>query len=217
MMFNHCFSTFTGESEIYHKSVNHSISLRRASVKSVIANRMILATVLFVGFAASADAGSMILYIGDYSSQQILRYDATNITTPIAINGPSNPWASGITAEGIACIMGVPGPTSNIVYVANNATGTIETLNADANTNPVLKPNFITGLNSPTGIALSPDGHYLYVTQFGSSTITRYDAITGVAGPSVSFAGAHDLAIRAITRRRDIRCTRQPARITRVW
>jgi hypothetical protein len=69
------------------------------------AKRLILAAALLGGLTASAEADNT-LYVDDFTSQTILRYDATNINSPTPINGPSNPWVSGYADDAVSCGLG---------------------------------------------------------------------------------------------------------------
>src|SRR5216684_1197885 len=47
----------------------------------------------------------------------------------------------------------------------------------NANSGRTINPNFITGLNTPDGLAVS--GNHLFVSDFGSNTVREYNAKTG--------------------------------------
>ncbi len=69
----------------------------------------------------------------------------------------------------------------------------------DAVTGGVVNASFITGLNSPLGLAIS--GNNLFVANFGSGTVGEYDATTGAtinANFVTGLNGPVDLAVRVI-------------------
>ena len=174
----------------------------RTSTMTTIAKHLILAVALLGGLTASAQAqATNTLYIGDLGGQTVLRYDATTITNPTAINGPGNPWLSNFSPEGItAGVNGLPGSNSSILFVANDSAGTIKTVNANASTNPVINSDFITvppgagrTVGIVAGISVSSDGHYLYVADQSANEILKYNTVTGALVASASLPGAHDV------------------------
>ena len=148
------------------------------------------ATALAFVATSVTDALAGTVYVGDYTSKEVRRFDEA---TGKEI-GP-NPWISGVTTEGIACLMGVPGVNPNLAFVANPGNGHIELVDTSKDTNAVINANFITGLSGVANIKLSNDGHILYVAQESGNKISEYDSLTGTLIKSVAFTGAHDLLI----------------------
>ena len=107
------------------------------------------------------------------------------------------PWVTGVQAEGIACLMGAPGAYDHVLFVADPSQGRIVLLDETKDVNPIINANFITGLAGVAYIALSHDGHNLYVAQENAGLISEYNALTGALITSVSFAGAHDVLVGA--------------------
>jgi hypothetical protein len=143
---------------------------------------------VLVGTAPSTASAGMV-YVGDYSSNQIRRFDETGASiAPV-------PWASGLKTEGIACLMGAPGPYDHLIFAADTAAGKILLLDENQSINPIVNANFITGLSGVANIALSNDGHVLYVTQEKAGTISEYNSLTGALIKSINFAGAHDVLV----------------------
>jgi DNA-binding beta-propeller fold protein YncE len=65
-------------------------------------------------------------------------------------------------------------------FVANYGGGSGTTVGEyDATTGDAIKASFITGLNGPTGLALSSNN--LFVANFSGGTVGEYDATTGDA------------------------------------
>jgi hypothetical protein len=154
------------------------------------------------------------LYVGIYNQQQIQTYnwDEVQGDAPTAIDS-SPPWlgsaglnGAAIQGEGIAPGVGFPtsggyafGDVADPVYIANAGAGTIEVANGSiqSGSNPIVNSTFISGLNVPANIALSPNGGVLYVAQEGAGTITEYNALTGAQLASASVVNAHDVVVNA--------------------
>jgi DNA-binding beta-propeller fold protein YncE len=149
----------------------------------------LLSGLLALAGTTSSNASADVVYVGDYSSNQIRRFDDTGASiSPV-------PWATGLQTEGLACLMGAPGPFAHLVYAADPGSGRILLLDETKSVNPVVNANFITGLNGVANIALSNDGHILYVAQENAGTISEYNSITGSFIKSINFLGAHDVLV----------------------
>ncbi len=159
-----------------------------------------LAFVLATSLVTTASAANT-LYVGVYNQNQILRYDASgnpiNPTPWIGTGSTASPTA--LKGEGIAVGTGFPTSVPNPIFIANLSAGTIEIADANALTsaNPITNSAFISGLSNAANIALSNDGHSLYVAQETGNLISKYDAVTGTLLASASFTGAHDVVIGA--------------------
>jgi DNA-binding beta-propeller fold protein YncE len=121
--------------------------------------------------AIAAEAG--YLYVGDYSTSSVKRFDATTgaYLDQQALSGdfgPGNP-------QGMAI-----GPDGNL-YVADNTNNAVYKLNGNTG---ALIGQFIpsgTTLEQPSGLTFGPDGN-LYVANYGTagnSFINRYNGTTG--------------------------------------
>jgi WD40 repeat protein len=66
--------------------------------------------------------------------------------------------------------------SGNNLFVSTNS-GTVGLYNAS--TGAAINSSFITGLNSPLGLAIS--GNNLFVANFGNGTVGEYNATTGAA------------------------------------
>src|SRR5271167_4574084 len=78
---------------------------------------------------------------------------------------------------GIAALWAMPRSAHAQLYVSQVFNGGVGKYNAT--TGAAINANFITGLSSPKGLALS--GNHLFVTNVLSNTIGEYDATTGAA------------------------------------
>ena len=79
---------------------------------------------------------------------------------------------------GITALWAMPGSArAQVLYVSQVNAGIVGEY--DATTGAAINANFITGLISPAGLALS--GNNLFVSNFGSTTVGEYNATTGAA------------------------------------
>src|SRR5271169_2360841 len=76
---------------------------------------------------------------------------------------------------GIAALWAMPRSARGQLYVSQVFNGGVGKYNAT--TGAAINANFITGLSSPKGIALS--GNHLFVANFFSNTVGEYNATTG--------------------------------------
>jgi len=95
---------------------------------------------------------------------------------------------NGYTNNGLFISSGLSYPagiaiSGNNLYIVNVNTGTIGVYNAYSGS--VINADFIGGLNSPFGIAISDDGTTLYVANGGNNTIGVYD-VTGTTSVTIN-------------------------------
>jgi hypothetical protein len=114
-------------------------------------------------------------------------YEQTTADAAAIAAGSPTPTATAITAAvtiaGSVAISGSPydvavfGPTNGAaatMFVSNSIiTGTVGVYNVATLTTPALLST-ITGLNTPVGLAVDPNGPYLYVANSGASFINQY-------------------------------------------
>jgi hypothetical protein len=160
---------------------------RRRATRRIV---WLLACLCAFAATTTSVASAGVVYVGDYGSSEIRRFDDTGASiSPV-------PWATGLQTEGLATLQNAVGPWgSNLVYAGNYSGSTVEILNANATTNPVVNANFITGLQGVANLALSNNGQILYVAQEITGLISEYNSITGAFIKSVAFAGAHDVYV----------------------
>jgi hypothetical protein len=158
---------------------------------------LLVVSIAFAGIATSTALADTV-YVGYYHSNDVGAY---TVNASGAVTGGSV-FATGVTPEGFGCLMGAPGgaPKSEL-FVADPTSGHVALYNA-AN-GALINSQFMSGpggaaITGLAGTALSADGHELYVTQQTSGnvgTIYEFNTLTGQLLHSISFAGAHDVAI----------------------
>jgi len=116
----------------------------------------------------------------------------------IAVLDPHSgaPIASPITVGAGAALAGITfSPDGKTAYVADRGTNAVSVIDTASDT--VTKQ--ISGLNSPTAIAVSPDGTKVLVANGGDHTVTMID-VSGTATPeSIAIAGPAGATLAGIT------------------
>jgi hypothetical protein len=137
------------------------------------------------------------VYVGYYHSKDVGAF--TTNSSGVVTGGSI--FATGVTPEGFGCLMGAPGAPASELFVADPTSGYVALYNAVNDT--LINAKFMSGpggaaITGLAGTALSADGHELYVTQQTSAnvgTIYEFNTVTGALLKSISFAGAHDIAV----------------------
>jgi hypothetical protein len=154
---------------------------------------LLVISIALVGTATSTALADTV-YVGYYHSNDVGAFttNSSGVVTAGSI------FATGVTPEGFGCLMGAPGAPASELFVANPSTGYVALYNADNGT--LINAKFMSGpggaaITGLAGTALSADGHELYVTQETTGTIYEFNTLTGALLKSISFAGAHDVAV----------------------
>ena len=134
-----------------------------------------------LSIASMTVAHAQYLYLGDYSSNHVVRFDAYTG----AEAGPNPFIATAGLAEGIDC-------KGSKLAVANYGSGTINLYNkSDGSFSSTLVNDVFAGQ-----ISYNKDGSLIYAADV-SSGIRAFDANTGAQVYSVNLSGAHDVAVGA--------------------
>ena len=147
-----------------------------------ISNRsLVIISFTCLSIAATTAANAQFLYLGDYSSNHVVRFDAY---TGAAV--APNPFISTAgLAEGIDC-------KGSKLAVANFGSGKINLYDkATGAFSSTLVSNVFAGQ-----ISYNKSGSLIYAADVNSG-IRAFDASTGTQVYSVSLAGAHDVAVGA--------------------
>jgi hypothetical protein len=157
---------------------------------------LLVVSIALAGTATSTTLADTV-YVGYYHSNDVGAY--TTNSSGVVTSGSI--FATGVTPEGFGCLMNAPGAPRSELFVADPTSGHVALYNAVNGT--LINSQFMSGPNGTAitglaGTALSADGHELYVTQQTSAnvgTIYEFNTLTGKLLNSISFAGAHDVAI----------------------
>ena len=129
------------------------------------------------------------LYVSNEGSNDVSAYmiGGTGALTPVT----GSPFAAGTTPSGVAV-----SPNNAFLYVSNQGSNNVSAYTITAVTG-VLVPlvsgvgnPFVAG-TSPSGVTVSPNGDFLYVSNQGSNNVSAYTitAVTGVLVPLISGVG----------------------------
>jgi hypothetical protein len=151
------------------------MALRSAAGWLAVLNVLLAAT-----GRASADT---ILYVGDYFSHEVRRFDSAG--NPI----PPIPFIStGYQVEAIRC-------TTTYLYVADNTNGLIHQYNRQTGALmpfTVVPGHTFAGID---GMCFSPDGRYLYVAETTTGQFDRIDLLSNIIDKTLSFPSAYDIRV----------------------
>jgi 6-phosphogluconolactonase (cycloisomerase 2 family) len=117
--------------------------------------------------------GGSFVYVVNSSSGNISQYDVAADGTLIPMANPTVPTASLPTAIAVH-------PSGLYAYVTsygggNGLTGAVlqYSVGTDGNLTPMLNPSIGAGVQ-PVALAVTPNGQYVYVANFGNATISQY-------------------------------------------
>lgn len=133
------------------------------------------------------DSTKQFLYVADFSGHRLLKYDYTNTAYIGWIGGFSSTGGIGITGSKLA----TPSPAQCVSTVNSAATpgwctGGQSYANANTTSGQMYGP-----------IAVTDDGTYIYVNQYYSQAINRYDAVTGAFAGWIGRVGTTPTAAAA--------------------
>jgi len=172
-------------------------------------SRSLLAAGLFTGlfsFPLLAQAADFtgFLYVSDYKAANLDRYSyryhsGTNTIDTIMPAGFGGNTTNAVFITG-GIKEGVQG-TNNDIIIVNSGGNTLTRYDLNGNaigTINVLNPNNTPhAFNSIGNVVVTHDGKFLYAPESGGNVIDKVDLTTGKIVASITFAGAHDLAIAA--------------------
>jgi DNA-binding beta-propeller fold protein YncE/plastocyanin len=101
---------------------------------------------------------------------------------------------AGNTADSTTITVEVSPSEGKAMYVASGGSGEVIAYNPDGS---LLSEHITDGLSSPWGVAVSPDGNYIYVSSYTTNKILKYDRATG--GLIDSFTNNAESASSSVT------------------
>jgi YVTN family beta-propeller protein len=118
--------------------------------------------------AIAVDPATQTVYVANAPSPECVDPSCENTVSVIAMNGPGPDPTGGTTIASIPVGVNPDAvavdPTTDTVYVANQATNSVSVINGSTDT----VTNTIQGLASPVAIAVDPSTHNVYVAGAGS-------------------------------------------------
>jgi len=143
--------------------------------------------------AVTVSPNSAFLYVSNQGSNNVSAYTINGTTGALTqITGPqASPFAAGILPQAVTV-----SPNNNFVYVANSGSNAISAFAIEASgaltpvvpTLPNLNPT-PSGGTTPNGLAITPNGQFLYVSNGGSSNVTAF-SINGTSGELAAVTGS---------------------------